>query len=141
MSKKLIYILSIIVLLFLSGFLFFNFINQKVQTTQKTESVITLSADNLSKEIILIEDLKRFDHFIEKAIQIKGIIKKIESNGNGYTVVLNSENKKINILCKLQVDQNEKIGDLIIGDTITIKGIYKGYLIDMILLNCIITKH
>jgi len=106
-----------------------------VPQTQKIKSATVLSANkiDLSSEI----DLKKFNHYIEKAINITGEIKDIKEHETHYTLILKANNKT-SIICKMQDDQIKNINTLQIGETITIKGIYKGYLIDMILLNCII---
>jgi len=134
--KKIVYILIFTVSLLWASIALISFINRKVPQTQKIKSVTALSANkiDLNSEI----DLKKFNHYIEKAINIEGEIKDIKEHETHYTLVLKAKNKKTSIICKMQDDQIENINTLQIGETITIKGIYKGYLIDMILLNCII---
>jgi len=134
--KKTIYILSISVLLLWTFIAFIGFINKRVPPTQKMKSATVLSANEIA--LSSNTDLKEYDDFIEKAINITGKIKDIKNENNHHTLILNTENEKTSILCKMQDDQIENINTLQIGETVTIKGIYKGYLIDMILLNCII---
>jgi len=133
--KKIVYILIFTVSLLWASIALISFINRKVPQTQKIKSVTALSANkiDLNSEI----DLKKFDHYIEKAINITGEIKDIKEHETHYTLILKANNKT-SIICKMQDDQIKNINTLQIGETITIKGIYKGYLIDMILLNCII---
>ena len=41
-------------------------------------------------------------------------------------------------MCEMQADQLEKIKNIKEDDIVTVKGIFKGVLLDAILLNCII---
>jgi len=119
----------------IGGILFFNYLNKNVPKTQSIESIEVFSAENITTDA---EGLKKYDRYIEEAINIKGKLKEIKKDKEKHTLILSSKNETVTIICKMQKDQIKKINNLQIGKTITIKGIYKGYLIDMILLNCII---
>lgn len=136
--KKSIYIILVIAFVTVLGVTSFIKINNKIPNTTNVSSIQTLSIDNIEKTITSPEDLKQFDSYIEKAINIKGILKDIKKHDQKYILTITSKNKKISSICNMQPDQNEIIKTLQIGENITVKGIYKGYLIDMILLNCII---
>lgn len=112
--------------------------NKKIPDTKNVSSSKTLSIDNIEKIISSPKDLKQFDPYIEKAINVKGILTDIKKHDEKYILTITSKNKKIASICNMQSDQNDIVKKLQIGENITIKGIYKGYLIDMILLNCII---
>lgn len=75
---------------------------------------------------------------IEKTIEVKGILKKIHTKNNKHTLYLSDNNNNKYILCELQDNQSHKLSNLKIGHPIKIKGVFKGHLIDLILLNCII---
>jgi len=51
---------------------------------------------------------------------------------------LSDDNNKTYILCELQGNQSHKLSHLKIGHPVKIKGVFKGHLVDLILLNCII---
>ncbi|WP_298905018.1 hypothetical protein [uncultured Psychroserpens sp.] len=76
--------------------------------------------------------------FIEKAIEVDGVLKEIMYKNNVYTLYLTDGHNNTYILCELQNDQAKKIPNLLVGDKVKIKGILKGHLMDVILLNCII---
>lgn len=83
-------------------------------------------------------DTKPKEHFIEKTLEINGTIKKIHVKNNIYTLYLNSQSSEGFILCELQNDQNHKIPKIKVGDSVQVKGVLKGKLLDIVLLNCII---
>lgn len=75
---------------------------------------------------------------IEKAIEIDGIIKKIQYKNSTYTLYVSYEHGENYVLCELQKNQNNEVAHLKVGDKIAVKGILKGKLLDIVLLNCII---
>ncbi len=81
---------------------------------------------------------KSFHDLIEKTIEVKGILKKIHTKNSKHTLYLSDNNNKTFILCELQGNQSHKLSHLKIGHPVKIKGVFKGHLVDLILLNCII---
>lgn len=102
--------------------------------THKLKTFKQFSSQNLIHEY----DSKGYDNFIEKALEINGILKKVHYKNNVYSLYLSYEVGKCYVICELQADQNHKIPNLKIGDELIIKGILKGKLLDIVLLNCII---
>ena len=76
--------------------------------------------------------------FVDKAIEIKGNLKNVTLREGKYTLFINSDEKGRFIMCEMQADQLEKIKNIKEDDIVTVKGIFKGVLLDAILLNCII---
>ncbi|MCD2260980.1 OB-fold putative lipoprotein [Psychroserpens luteolus] len=91
-----------------------------------------------TNELIFEYKNQSLGQFIEKAIEVDGILKEIKYKNDIYTLYLTDGNHKTYILCELQSDQIEKIPQLNIGEKVKIKGILKGHLMDVILLNCVI---
>lgn len=102
-----------------------------------SETTINTKVDQLIEEEFNIEDPKH----INKVIEVKGIVKDVNNLNNSYTIILQGE-KKLNrfVICDMQKQQQNNVQKPKLGDTITVKGIIKGKLNDIILLNCIITK-
>lgn len=136
MLRKIIYTSFIIFLII--GIAAFGYINRNIPLTQSVPITKEIKLDSILTNNENIELYKKFDSLIEKAIQLNGTIISIQNKEGEFTLVLSSNNKNVNIICKMQKDQIKEIKKLKNGDQVAIKGIYKGYLIDMILLNCII---
>jgi len=136
--KKVIYILLVTTLLVIGCFVLFNYLNRTIPLTQEVKSQRIIYADSLSNKNTGQINFQEYNFLIEKAIKIKGKIKHIKKRNDNYNITLSSTDKTVTILCKMQKDQAEKIKTLQKGESIMIKGIYKGSLMDMILLNCII---
>lgn len=76
--------------------------------------------------------------FVEKTIEVEGVVKDITFFNERYTVLLQGGDGLSCIMCDMQEDQIEELNLIKRGDKIVLKGICKGYLMDAILLNCII---
>ncbi len=119
------------------------FINMK-DTTQETvmraspsfylnanDLVHGFTTENSSTNSILAEDI----------IGVMGKIKEINTLNNKQTIFLaNSDGGNSSVLCDMQQNQINQIQKLKVGDTIRVKGVFKGFLKDVILLNCVITN-
>ena len=73
-----------------------------------------------------------------KIIEITGSIKEITFLNDRNTIILNSNSETFGVICDINPNQKEKINQLQKNQKIQIKGICKGFLKDVILLNCTI---
>ena len=77
----------------------------------------------------------------ENVVLVKGSIEDINHINNRNTIILKGKtNDSMSILCDMQKDQAILLDSLKIGQVISIKGILKGSLKDIILLNCKISN-
>ncbi len=77
----------------------------------------------------------------ESIVLIEGVIKEINYLNNRTTIILEGNTKQSShVICDMQTNQKDAISMFSSKDTITLKGVYKGFLKDAIFLNCIITK-
>lgn len=107
------------------------------------------NSDNLVKDTMAVKqfDIEAHNHkdlaintdLIEHVILIEGIVEDINDLNHRNTVILKGKDTKRFVICDMQ--KSENLALLNVGDTVTIKGILKGTLKDVILLNCIIPVH
>ncbi|WP_299014022.1 hypothetical protein [uncultured Polaribacter sp.] len=76
--------------------------------------------------------------YVGKIIEITGFVKKVNFINERKTVILYTKNNKHGIICDTNIDQLEKLKSLKKNQKITVKGTCKGFLMDVILLNCYI---
>lgn len=108
--------------------------NEVVQKTSSYER-FDVNAFNKKPEFY-IETLK------EKVVEIEGVVEEVNSLNNRSTIILTDKNDaSFSAICDMQKIQNAKIEHIKSGDIITIKGMLKGSLKDIILLNCIIVNN
>ncbi len=96
-----------------------------------------LSADDLISMFTHDEKLAN-TIYVEKTIEVKGIIKGISSMNDRRTILLKSKQFTKNfIVCDMMPFGENQVEKLSVGDTIILKGVCKGFLLDVIMLNCI----
>ncbi|OEK07843.1 hypothetical protein A8C32_15285 [Flavivirga aquatica] len=111
-----------------------SFINMK-----EVSPVLKISAAEISEHYL--EDEKKSDSMYKgKVLEIKGIIKKINFLNNRNTLILQGYNTYSNIICDIQNVNKKEFDKLELGDKINLKGICKGFLKDVIILNCVLVN-
>jgi len=114
-------------------------LHKQTKDTQFIKTEIRLSSNELIQELNNSQN-KHLDVYIDKAIEIKGKLKDVVYKNNKYSIFLTGNNLDSLVLCEMQKNQTDIVENLEIGSDIVIKGIFKGVLMDAILLNCIIIK-
>lgn len=132
----LIVISSVVLLLiiFLTYQLIENNPNIRTQNTEITlSSNELLSYTNSKKKTVL-------KPYINKAIEINGILKEITKREKTYSLLINNGEGNTFVLCEMNKEENDKVKKLKLDENIKVKGVLKGVLLDIILLNCIIIE-
>lgn len=136
--KKIKFTFFLLILFLLVGFVvkytLFNFSEKNIANQT---AIATLNSDELINSFTLNEK-KSIALYEGKIIEVRGEIKEISFINERITVILSSNNKTFGVLCDMNPNQKEKIKKLSKNETITVKGICKGFLKDVILLDCII---
>ncbi|WP_299601558.1 hypothetical protein [uncultured Aquimarina sp.] len=104
-----------------------------------TEPELHLSSTSLVASFSTDEQSAN-DSYKNKILEVTGSIKEISYLNNRSTLILEGNTKTSSIICDIQPNHKMKLKKLREGDTITIKGVCKGYLKDVILLNCVLTN-
>ncbi len=106
---------------------------------RKAHTEVSLTTNELIKQLNKGER-EHLDQYIEKAIEIKGTLYKMTQKRNTYSLLLKGSTSDTLVLCEMQQDQNLLISELKIGEEVIVKGTLKGFLMDAILLNCIVLE-
>ena len=101
--------------------------------------------DRLSIEELLTEfngNLEKANAtFIEKVIEVEGVIKEVSYLNNRHTIILKSESfTQSFVICDMSPKGNDRTNEFVVGNTIVLRGVCKGYLLDVIMLNCMPTN-
>jgi len=105
--------------------------------TGKVKTEGSFSSDEISVLMSSKTD-STFYQYVEKAIEVESEIKEITFREGVYTLILQGGYNNIFLLCEMQKNQNDLVKDLKAGDMVVVKGVFKGFLNDAILLHCII---
>lgn len=143
MGKKRKIFIGISMTLFALGFALYaliHFINSSEINILDSKPEMQLIAE----DFITYFKLHKNDNdspYLEKVIGVEGTIREINNLNNRHTILLKGgEDESSSIICDMQTNQIQNIKKLKLGDTILLKGIYKGFLKDAILLNCVLTN-
>jgi len=136
--KKKIFITLFALLALGSTYYFLVKINEAPnQNSITAETEIRILSKDLLASFISNETLAN-ETFVEKTIEVEGIVKEVTFFNNRYTVLLQGGEEYMCIMCDMKENQIEQIKTLTKGDTVVLKGICKGFLMDAILLNCVL---
>lgn len=114
--------------------------NKPFRNVEKSKADIEISLKELIEEYKQ-DEVSANSKYLDKLIQIEGIITDISiNNGNSVLTVSESKNNP-SIICNMSPNYNVNALKLKIGDKVSVKGICTGYLLDIILINCVLTKN
>lgn len=95
-----------------------------------------VSSENLVANFL--SDQSQANHaFTDKIIEVVGKVKEVSFLNNRNTLILQGPIEDSGIICDMNSDQFSLIKKLQKGQKVKIKGICKGFLKDVIMLNCI----
>ncbi len=81
------------------------------------------------------------ERFLGKVIVVSGRVASVTVQEDKPTIILETNSPMSGIVCELNVDLYSSDQKVEVGDYISIKGECTGYLMDIILVNCIIADH
>ncbi len=131
--QKFIFAFSLIGMILLFAYMY---VNREIIDTTKIQAEETFTSNELLSKFQ--QQQQNLADFIEKAIEIEGKIKEITFQDGKYSLILKGESDINYILCEMQADQNTDVVKLQAGQHVKLKGILKGFLMDVILLHCVI---
>ncbi|WP_435624865.1 OB-fold protein [Flagellimonas sp.] len=126
------------------GLLLFRYLD-KVTSEQPNEVSLTAEAEYHIKSEDLLDSFISNEElankmYVEKTIEVEGIVKEVTFLNNRYTVLLQGNGSYTCIMCDMKEDQVAQVQTLAKGNSVVLKGICKGFLMDAILLNCVLVK-
>jgi len=136
MKKNVILLGLLLTGLVVSGYFYIS----KLDTfdTEKTKSIATIRAEKLMSDLKL-DKAKYNARFKDQVVNVKGIIEEINYKNDRHSILLKGDQENLSlVICDMQQDQIKKTRALKKGDTVLLKGIFKGFLKDAIFLNCVL---
>lgn len=139
MKKKnnILYIL-ITLLLLVNGY---YYVIPYFTNSNKNLELVAYEASINSNDLIdsyLISEAETNELYSGKIIEVSGFVKEVTFLNNRNTVILYSQHKTSGVICDIHPSQIEKVKNLKEHQKIVVKGICKGFLKDVVLLNCYI---
>ena len=131
------HLLIFLLLLINSYYFLLPIFNKSNGNLEKTASEVTINSDDLIHSYNSDEE-KSNEMYAGKIIEVTGGVKEITFLNDRNTVILYSKNDTSGVICDVHASQIEKVKKLQKHQKIKVKGICKGFLKDVILLNCYI---
>lgn len=135
MLKK-IFIITLLIILGTSIVLY-KIYNKPHIDIAVTEPDLSLDAEFITNEFISDEN-KANEEYLDQIIEIKGIIKRISYERGKTIISLGKEEMFGNVNCHMLPEENLELQNLKVGQTVTLKGICTGYLLNVILVRCVL---
>jgi hypothetical protein len=134
MKKKFIFLV-------ITGLVIFTSVFFIVDKMTNENSIIYKKAIKLDNKTIVSQFINNEQEanklFVGKTVEVEGVVKKISFLNDEQTIFLNTPYSDIFIICEMSSKQ-EQTKKIIPNQTLKVKGTCKGFLKDVILLNCYI---
>lgn len=131
-------VISIIIVLSIGIYAYVNFTSLHTINVSEISSFDEVQSKSLI-ETFLIDEEKADKTYVNKVIEITGIVKEVSFLNNRNTLILQGDNDGPGIICDMNPGQLTAITKIRKGERVRVKGICKGFLKDVIILNCILT--
>lgn len=137
-SKNKLFLISISILILIIGYQFINALNSSSEKNLENEiAELVLDSRDLLNAFTKNEE-KSDSLYAGKILEISGIVKEVTFLNNRNTLILYGNSNENGIICDLNPNQKEKLKHIKKHQKVFVKGICKGFLKDVILLNCTI---
>jgi hypothetical protein len=133
------FILLTLVTASITGIYGYNEYNRGMPDTHQLRPVFKLNAEEILKQFEVNEE-EAMNRYGDKTIRVHGIVGFTNVTDSSATVFLNSPISLASIICEFQKDSKTETQNLKKGDSVSIKGICSGYLMDLIMVRCVVDK-
>ena len=110
---------------------------RKLPDTNKLKAAFTLNASDLLLQFEA-DDAKATVKYSDQVISVQGIIGSVQATDSSGTVFLNDGNSMTSVMCQFDKENLKEMLGLQKGELITIKGICSGYLMDVVMVRCVL---
>ena len=111
--------------------------NRSLPDTHYMKPAFQLEASTFIKQFETDES-KANAKYADKTISVHGVAHTVQTTDTTATVFLNDGYSGTSVVCQFGRKGNEETKDLKKGDLVTIKGICSGYLMDVVMVRCVL---
>jgi len=111
--------------------------NRSLPDTHYMKPAFRLEASTFIKQFETDES-RANAKYADKTISVHGVAHTIQTTDTTATVFLNDGYSGTSVVCQFGRESNEEIKDLKKGALVTIKGICSGYLMDVVMVRCVL---
>ena len=129
---------SVTILAILCGFAY-NEYNRRLPDTHHLKPVFELQASDFTKAFETNES-KANAQYLDRPISVHGVINALQKTDTSTVVFLNEGNSSASVMCLFNEENDKEVTKLKRGDSVTIKGICTGYLMDVVMVRCVLDR-
>lgn len=136
--RKYINIISLILIVALIiGIYGYKEYSRKLPDTGKLKADYSLKAADLLHQFEA-DERKATLLYSDKIISVEGIITSVEATDSSGTVFLNAASSMASVMCQFEEKNFQEMLNLQKGSVVTIKGVCSGYLMDVVMVRCVL---
>lgn len=134
MKKALLYTLPVLLLGLAAAYYVYNKPHQNIENAHAD---LQVSASELFAEFEA-DETQANQKYLEKIVQVEGEIKDISTNDHGQvSLTLKSNSDMFGVICEMDDLTEHKRTEFSVGETVSLKGICTGMLMDVVLVRCV----
>jgi putative nucleic acid binding protein len=137
--KKYIIIISTLVLAAVAIYGLYLY-NKPHQSVEKEKAAYSLSAEELYARFESNEE-EANKTYLGKVIRVHGQISSLANYAPGKTNIYLSTGSINSVSCRPEEKSEKKVESLLPGDSVTLKGVCTGMLMDVVLVDCVIENN
>lgn len=139
MKKQVKYVLIIVLLLIAgAGIYGYHLYNERNPSLRDVSSSVRLSADELFTAFDK-DETAAARQYSDKVLSVRGLVRQVDKDAKGgYTLYLSTPELLKSISCSLDSLYRGAPPEVKQGDSVTVKGVCTGYLMDVVLVRCVI---
>ena len=115
----------------------FNEYDRKLPDTHQLKAAFKIEAVDFVSEF-QANPSAATKQYADKVIDVHGTVSSIQVTDTGGTVFLKGETSFSSVMCQFHQKTSREIKQLRNGELVTIKGICSGYLMDVVMVRCIV---
>ena len=113
--------------------------NRTLADTQHLKADFQIDAVDFVREFETAESLAT-TQYSDKVINVRGFVISMEVTDTSGTVFLNGGSSQSSVMCQFDQKNFQNIKELRIGERVIIKGVCSGYLMDVVMMRCVLTE-
>jgi len=139
-SRQIKILIGFILMISVGLLIILNLYNKPHLNVKKERADIKLTAQNLIDDYQNDEVLAN-KNYVDKLVQVIGVVSEVSFDNGNSIITIKDSNGQSSIMCNMQPEENLKVLKIKKDSVVTIKGICTGYLLDVIMVRCVIINN
>ena len=130
---------TLLALVSIVGLIGYYLYNKPVDSLENVKPTATLSADSIF-QLFEQNEMRSNELYLNKVISVSGKIQNVLADTSGVAITLQTSSGLFGVTCKMD-ETNLDVSHYSEGQTVKIKGLCTGYLMDVILIRCVVESN